>query len=67
MTEYECEVWKKARGFIEHYCNDAPMKAASRADEARTEGKLDQQRFWKAVVTAINEMRRMPAKGERVN
>jgi hypothetical protein len=61
-------VWRSAHQLVLDHCDDASLQAAMNADRALAEGRLDNYRFWLAVIEAIGDMgRRAPVVGERLN
>jgi hypothetical protein len=61
-------VWRSAHQLVLDHCDDASLQAAMNADRALAEGRLENYRFWLAVVEAIGDMgRRTPVDGERLN
>jgi hypothetical protein len=64
----DIDTWRAALLLLKQHGHDAAIVAAQRADECLTEGDIEGQRIWKAIVDAILELlRQAPDEGERVN
>jgi hypothetical protein len=62
------DAWRAASILIREHYDDAEFIAAQRADALLADGDLDGQRFFKAVLAAIAELRRTARReGEAVN
>lgn len=51
------DIWRKARAYIEQYCDQALAQAEKRAEALLAEGDLDGQRVWNRVLATIIEIR----------
>lgn len=54
----ERELWACAQKIIDMHGRDAELHAAMRADELLSEGDVDGQRVWKAILARIVDWRR---------
>jgi hypothetical protein len=55
------EVWRAANEMIAMFGDDAAIRAAMKADAELDVGEIEESRFWKRVVAAINDLRRTSA------
>ncbi len=64
----DIDAWRAADILIKEHGEDAELIVTQRADDLMAEGDVDGQRFFKAVLEAITELRRTSRReGERVN
>ncbi len=62
------DIYLSANVLIRQHGEDAPIKAAMRADELLEVGDLDGYAVWKRVLRAVGELLRSErVQGERVN
>lgn len=62
------DIFAAANLMVKRHGADATAKAEARGEELRTEGDLDGQRVWLAIVKAIEVVQRpTPADGEKVH
>ena len=54
----EIDIWRAAKLLVERHGNEAPVHAASRADELLADGDIDGQRVWMRIQRAIEELLR---------
>jgi hypothetical protein len=64
----DCGIWRAADVLTKEHGDDAEPIPAQRADALLAEGELESHRFFKAVLEAVEELRRKsPKDGERIN
>ena len=60
-------IWLSVRALLSGFGEDAAFQAGFQADECLETGDMVGARAWRMVIKAIEEMRREPREGERVN
>jgi hypothetical protein len=60
-------IWLSARTLLHGFGDAAAFQAALHADDCLANGDMDGARAWRMVIRAIEEMRREPEDGDRVN
>lgn len=63
----EIDIWRAARLLLRRHGYDAPLIAAQRRDALLAAGDLDGVAVWKRIMSAIDELTRARADGERLN
>jgi hypothetical protein len=61
------DIFRAAKLLIDQRGNEAPMRAARRADELLEEGDAYGATIWRQIVIAIEELQRGRREGERLN
>jgi hypothetical protein len=61
------DIFRAAKLLIDQHGDDAPIRAAQRADELADEGDLDGAAVWRQILEAIGELTRGRRDGEAVN
>jgi hypothetical protein len=61
------DIFRAAKLLIEQHGNDAPIRAAQRADELLDEGDLDGAMVWRRILEAIEELQRGRREEEFLN
>lgn len=57
MTE-DIDIWRAAKLLVDRHGNEAPVHAATRADELLADGDIEGQRVWMRILRAIEEFLR---------
>lgn len=57
MTE-DIDIWRAAKLLVDRHGNEAPVHAATRADEWLADGDIEGQRVWMRILRAIEEFLR---------
>ncbi len=52
----DVDVFRAANMLIKQYGDDAPIRAAQRADEMLEQGDIDGQVVWKRILAAVEEL-----------
>jgi hypothetical protein len=61
------DIFRAAKLLIDQHGEDAPLRAAQRADELLKDGDIDGSAVWGRILAAINELRRGRLEGEALN
>ena len=61
------DIFRAAKLLIDQHGDDAPIRAAMRADELLDEGDVDGALVWRRILEAIDELRRERREGELLN
>jgi len=61
------KIWLSARVFVRSFGDDAAFQAGFHSDECLAHGDMAGARAWRMVIRAIEEIRRAPEEGERMN
>jgi len=61
------DIFRAAKLLIDQHGDDAPIRAAQRADVLLEEGDLDGALVWRRILDAIDEMQRSLREGEALN
>jgi hypothetical protein len=61
------DIFRAAKLLIDQHGNDAPIRAAQRADELLEEGDVDGAVVWRRIIEAIDELKRGRREGEPLN
>ena len=64
---YDPDIFRAAKMLIDQHGEDAPIRAAQRADELADEGDLDGVAVWRQILEAIDELERGRREGEFLN
>ena len=60
------EIYRAAKLLVDQHGQDAPIRAAERADELLETGDFEGAAIWRSILEAIEEMQRGPKPGELV-
>jgi hypothetical protein len=63
----DLDIYRAAKLLIDQHGQEAPIRAAERADELLETGDCDGAGVWRAIMGAIEELQRGPEPGEMVN
>ena len=63
----ELDIYRAAKLLIDQHGEDAPIRAAERADELLDDGDTEGALVWRAIVRAIEELQRERRLGELLN
>jgi len=63
----ELDIYRAAKLLIDQHGEDAPIRAAERADELLEAGDTEGAAIWRAIMVAIEELQRGRRDGESVN
>jgi hypothetical protein len=63
----DTDIFRAAKLLIDQHGEDAPIRAAQRADELQDEGDRDGALVWRRILKAIDELRRGRREGELLN
>ncbi len=64
----DLDIYRSAQVLVKQHGEDAPIRAAMRADAMLDKGDLDGYAVWRRILRAVEELRRAkPVEGERVN
>ena len=63
----ELDIYRAAKLLIDQHGDDAPIRAAERADELLDNDDSEGALVWRAIVRAIEELRRERRSGELLN
>ena len=61
------DIFRAAKLLIDQHGDDAPIRAAQRADVLLEEGDLDGALVWRWILDAIDELQRGRREGEALN
>ena len=64
---YDPDIFRAAKMLIDPHGEDAPIRAAQRADELADEGDLDGAAVWRRILEAIDELQRGRREDELLN
>jgi hypothetical protein len=60
----DADIWRAAQLLIDQHGEDAPLRAAHRADELLKDGDHDGNAVWERILMAIRELQRGPQEGD---
>ena len=63
----DLEIWRATKLLIDQHGQDAPSRAAERADELLESGDIDGAGIWRAIMGAIEELQRDRGPEDSVN
>jgi hypothetical protein len=63
----DLDIYRAAKLLIDQHGQDAPIRAAERADELLEAGDIDGAGIWRTIMGAIEELQRGRLDGESVN
>jgi hypothetical protein len=63
----DLDIYRAAKLLIDQHGQDAPVRAAERADQLLEEGDTEGAAIWRAIMGAIQELQRAPRPGEMLN
>ena len=63
----DLDIYRAAKLLVDRHGEDAPIRAAERADELLEDGDTEGAAIWRAIVVAIEELQRGRLDGESVN
>jgi hypothetical protein len=61
------DIFRAAKLLIDEHGDDAPIRAAQRADVLLEEGDMDGALVWRRILDAIDELQRGRREGEALN
>ena len=61
------DIFRAAKLLVDQHGEDAPLRAAERADELLDGGDTEGAAIWRRILAAIEELRRGRREGEAVN
>ena len=61
------DIYRAATLLIDQHGEDAPLRAAQRADELLEEGDFDGSKVWGRILAAVKEFQRGRREGESLN
>jgi hypothetical protein len=61
------DIYRAAKLLVDRHGEDAPIRAAERADELLAAGDIDGAAIWRAILAAIEELQRGKLDDESVN
>jgi hypothetical protein len=61
------DIYRAAKLLIDQHADDAPMRAAQRADGLLEEGDVDGAAVWRRILEAIEELQRVRRGDEFLN
>ena len=61
------DIFRAAKLLVDQHGDDAPTRAAERADELLADGDTDGAAVWRAIMGAIEQLQRDRQPGEAVN
>jgi hypothetical protein len=61
------DIFRAAKLLIDQHGDDAPIRAAQRADVLLEEGDMDGALVWRRILDAIDELQRGRREGEALN
>jgi len=67
LTFLRPDIFRAAKLLIDKHGDDAPIRAAQRADELLEEGDVDGVAVWRRILEAIDELQRGRREGELLN
>ena len=63
----DLDIYRAAKLLIDQHGEDAPIRAADRADELLEAGDIEGATIWRSILAAIEELQRGRLDGESVN
>jgi hypothetical protein len=63
----DLDIYRAAKLLADHHGEDAPIRAAERADELLEAGDTEGAAIWRSILAAIEELQRGRLDGESVN
>ena len=63
----DIDIYRAAKLLVDQHGEDAPIRAAERADELLEAGDTEGAAVWRAIVAAIEELQRGRYEGEPLN
>ena len=63
----DLDIYRAAKLLIGQHDQEAPIRAAERADDLLEAGDIEGAAIWRAILDAIEELQRGPEPGEMVN
>jgi hypothetical protein len=63
----DLDIYRAAKLCVDQHGDDAPIRAAERADGLLEDGDIEGAAIWRAMMGAIEELQRGPRDGERLN
>jgi hypothetical protein len=60
----DVDIWRTAKLLIDQYDDDAPIRAAQRADAQLSKGDMEGRRVWLRVLKAIEELEDVTGRGK---
>ena len=63
----DLEIYRAAKLLVDQHGEDAPIRAAERADELLESGDFEGAAIWRSILAAIEELQRGRLDGESVN
>ena len=63
----DLDTYRAAKLLIDQHGEDAPIRAAERADELLEAGDIEGAAIWRAIMGAIDELQRARHNGEPLN
>ena len=61
------EIYRAANLLVDQHGQNAPIRAAERADELLEDGDIEGAAIWRAIMSAIEELQRGRHNGEPLN
>jgi hypothetical protein len=61
------DIYRAAKLLVDRHGEDAPIRAAERADELLAAGDIDGAAIWRAILAAIEELQRGKMDDESMN
>jgi hypothetical protein len=63
----DLDIYRAAKLLLDQHGQDAPIRAAERADELLEDGDIEGAAIWRAIMSAIEELQRGRHNGEPLN
>ncbi len=63
----DLDIYRTAQVLVKHHGQDAPIKAAMRADAMLDKGDLDGYAVWKRILRAVGELRQAELLDEKLH
>jgi hypothetical protein len=63
----DLDIYRAAKLLVDQHGEDAPLRAAERADELLETGDFEGAAIWRSILAAIEELQRGRLDGEAVN